>query len=412
MTTVSQTCKKAKDHAAAVAFCSDEERNAMLLLAAEALTGQAEQLIAENQKDLALCARGEQFKDRLLLTESRIAAIAEGLKQLTALPCPVGETIGESVTKNGMRISRVRVPFGVVGVIYEARPNVTADAIGLCLKSGNAVVLRGSKDACRSNAAIVAAIKSALKRGGFDPEFIQLLEDCSREGAVEFMRQKGLIDVLIPRGGAALIQSALENAAVPVIETGTGNCHIYLENSADLSKALPVLINAKTQRTSVCNAAESLVADRVFAERHLSEIVSALREKGVEIVGDELSRRICPDIAPASEQDFYTEFLALKISVKIVENIGEAISFINEHSTGHSEAIVTENGECAERFLREIDSACVYVNASTRFTDGFEFGFGAEMGISTQKLHARGPMGLRELTSYKYLIRGNGQIRE
>lgn len=410
--TVSEICKKAKDHAAAVAFCSDAERNAMLSLAADALIGHAAEILAENQKDLELCTRGEQFKDRLLLTESRIGGIAEGLRKLTKLPCPVGEVVEEHTAENGLRISRVRVPFGVAGIIYEARPNVTADAVGLCLKSGNAVVLRGSKDSYRSNAAIVSAIKSAFKENGFDPEFIQLLSDCSREGAVEFMRQKGLVDVLIPRGGAALIQSALENATVPVIETGTGNCHIYFENSAELSKALPVLINAKTQRTSVCNAAESLVLDRAFAEKHLAEIVAALEEKGVEIVGDERSRALCPEIAPATEEDFYTEFLALKISVKIVEGVGEAIAFINEHSTHHSEAIMTENDGAARRFLREIDSACVYVNASTRFTDGFEFGFGAEMGISTQKLHARGPMGLRELTSYKYLVHGDGQIRE
>lgn len=409
--TVSEACKKARANAAAVAFSTEEEKNAMLLLAANALTARSEEILAANARDVGLCTRGEQFKDRLLLTRSRIEGIAEGLKKLISLPCPVGEVIEEHTTETGLRISRVRVPFGTVGIIYEARPNVTADAVGLCLKSGNAVVLRGSKDAYFSNEAIVAAIKDALKSGGFNPEFIQLLEDCSRDGATEFMRQKGILDVLIPRGSAALIQSAVENATVPVIETGTGNCHIYIENSAELSKALPILINAKTQRTSVCNAAESLVVDRAFARKQLSVLVAALKEKGVEIVGDEESREICPEILPAREEDFYAEFLSLKISVKITEHIGEAIAFINEHSTGHSEAIVTESDEAAERFLREIDSACVYVNASTRFTDGFEFGFGAEMGISTQKLHARGPMGLRELTSYKFMIRGSGQIR-
>lgn len=410
--TISETCLLAKAHANAAAFSTEEEKNEMLALAAEALLSRTEEILRENEKDVASCTRGDQFCDRLLLTPSRIAGIAEGLKKLVNLPCPVGEVIERHTTENGLLIERVRVPFGVVGIIYEARPNVTADAIGLCLKSGNAVVLRGSKDAYRSNAAIVSVIKTALRTGGFDPEFIQLLEDCSRDGAREFMRQKGALDVLIPRGSASLIQSALENATVPVIETGTGNCHIYLEKTADPKKALPILLNAKTQRTSVCNAAESLVLDRAYAEVHLPELVSALAEKGVEIVGDELSRSICPQIAPATEEDFYTEYLALKISVKIVENCDEAIAFINEHSTKHSEAIVTENAECAEKFLREIDSACVYVNASTRFTDGFEFGFGAEMGISTQKLHARGPMGLRELTSYKFLIRGNGQIRK
>lgn len=383
----------------------------MLSLAAGALLSRAEEIVAANARDLRRFSREESLRDRLTLNQSRIAGIAEGLQKLISLPCPVGETIEEHTTETGLLISRVRVPFGVVGIIYEARPNVTADAIGLCLKSGNAVVLRGSKDAYETNEAIVSVIKDALRGGGFNPEFIQLIEDCSREGAAEFMRQKGNLDVLIPRGGAALIQSTLENANVPVIETGTGNCHIYLENSADIKKAVSILVNAKTQRTSVCNAAESLVVDRAFAEDHLPELVAALKNKGVEIVGDEQSRKICPEISPASENDFYTEYLALKISVKTVENIGEAIAFINEHSTGHSEAIVTENHENAERFLREIDSACVYVNASTRFTDGFEFGFGAEMGISTQKLHARGPMGLRELTSYKFLIKGSGQIR-
>ncbi len=408
---VSDTCKTAKQNAYAVAFSSEEDKNAMLSLAADALVSHSQEIIAANARDLQRFTRGESLRDRLVLDQSRIAGIAEGLKKLMALPCPVGEIIEEHTTGSGLQISRVRVPFGVVGIIYEARPNVTADAIGLCLKSGNAVVLRGSKDAYFSNFAIVSVIKGALKSGGFNPEFIQLLEDCSREGAAEFMRQKGILDVLIPRGSAALIQSTLENATVPVIETGTGNCHIYLENSADMNKALPILINAKTQRTSVCNAAESLVVDRAFAQKHLPELVAALKEKGVEIVGDEVSRAICPDIQPASEEDFYTEYLVLKISVKVVENIDEAIPFINEHSTGHSEAIITENDAYAERFLREIDSACVYVNASTRFTDGFEFGFGAEMGISTQKLHARGPMGIRELTSYKFLIKGNGQIR-
>ena len=346
-----------------------------------------------------------------MLNEQRIAGIAEGLKKLIALPCPVGEVIERHTAASGITIERVRVPFGVIGIVYESRPNVTADAIGLCIKSGNAVVLRGSKDALRSNIAIVTSIKEALKAGGFDPSFIQLITDKTREGAHEFMRQKGLIDVLIPRGSKTLIDSALENATVPVIETGTGNCHIYLERSADIKKAIPILINAKTQRTSVCNAAESLVVDRSFAEAHMKEICDALTAKQVELVGDAEACALDRRIAPATEEDFYTEYNALKMSVKIVSGIDEAIPFINEHSTSHSEAIVTEDEAAGERFLREIDSACVYKNASTRFSDGFEFGFGAEMGISTQKLHARGPMGLRELTSYKFVIRGSGQTR-
>lgn len=410
--TISETCQKAKKSAGAVAYSAEKEKNEMLSLAAEALLTHADEILKANGEDLARFTREDSLRDRLRLDTFRIAGIADGLKKLIALPCPVGEVIERNRTETGLLIERVRVPFGVVGIIYEARPNVTADAIGLCIKSGNAVVLRGSRDAYRSNAAIVSTVKNALKEGGYDPEFIQLIEDCSREGAREFMRQKGFLDVLIPRGSASLIQSALENASVPVIETGTGNCHIYLENSADLKKAIPVLLNAKTQRTSVCNAAESLVVDGDFAKRYLPQIVSALTEKGVELVGDEASRAICPAMGVASEEDYYTEYLALKMSVKIVSDIDEAIAFINEHSTGHSEAILSEDARAQERFLNEIDSACVYVNASTRFTDGFEFGFGAEMGISTQKLHARGPMGLRELTSYKFLIRGNGQVRQ
>lgn len=410
--TIEQTCRLVKEHSQSVAYLSDEERNKMLDVCADALLSRKEEILAANAKDAENCTRGEQFRDRLLLTEKRLAGIAEGLLQLKKIPCPVGELIEEHETESGLHIRRVRVPFGVVGMIYEARPNVTADAIGLCLKSGNAVALRGSKDAYLSNLAIVTAIKEGLKGAGFDPDFIGLIEDCTREGAVTFMKQRGLIDVLIPRGSASLIRSALENAAVPVIETGTGNCHVYVENSADLKKAIPILVNAKTQRTSVCNACESLVVDRAFARARLGELLAPLADLGVEIVGDEESRALCSLVKPATEEDFYTEFLAMKISVKIVENLSEAIAFINEHSTRHSEAIVTENLAAASEFLQKIDSACVYHNASTRFTDGFEFGFGAEMGISTQKMHARGPMGLKELTSYKFLIYGNGQIRK
>ncbi|MCI8499963.1 MAG: glutamate-5-semialdehyde dehydrogenase [Clostridia bacterium] len=409
--TVRETCLAAKAAVSAIAYSGEDEKNAMLAAAADALTANTDVIIAANREDLLVFSRGEQLRDRLMLTDERIAAIAEGLRQLAALACPVGEVLEKTTRADGLQIERVRVPFGVVGIIYEARPNVTADAIGLCIKSGNAVVLRGSADAFRTNRMIVQIMKEAIARAGFDAGFIQLLEDCSREGAREFMRQKGVLDVLIPRGSASLIRSTLENATVPVIETGTGNCHIYIERSARLQTMLSVVLNAKTQRPSVCNACESLVIDRAFAQEHLGELIAALKERGVEVVGDKESRALCADISAATEEDFYTEFLALKLSVKIVENGAEAIAFINKHSTGHSEAILTENEELAERFLREVDSACVYVNASTRFTDGFEFGFGAEMGISTQKLHARGPMGLRELTSYKYLIRGSGQIR-
>lgn len=409
--TVSETCRLAKENAHAIAYSAEAEKNAMLIAAADALELQAEDILKENREDLLAFSRGEQLRDRLTLTKKRIADVAAGLRELVALKCPVGEVTESFRNKDGLLIERVRVPFGVVGIIYEARPNVTADAVGLCVKSGNAVVLRGSSDAARSNRKIVEIMKTAICRAGFNPEFIQLLEDRSREGAREFMRQKGVLDVLIPRGSAALIQSAVENATVPVIETGTGNCHIYIEKSADKQKALSIVLNAKTQRPSVCNACESLVFDSASAPVFLPEIAAALSERGVELVGDEESRKLCPLIGPASEEDFFTEFLALKLSVKIVNDCAGAIAHINVHSTGHSEAIITDDAAVAERFLREIDSACVYVNASTRFTDGFEFGFGAEMGISTQKLHARGPMGLKELTSYKFVIRGSGQIR-
>ena len=409
--TIAETCRLAKEHAGAAAYSTEEEKNAMLARAADALVARQEEILAANREDLAHFTREDSLRDRLLLNEKRIAAMAEGLRKLMALPCPVGEVIETHTTESGLDIARVRVPFGVVGIIYEARPNVTADAVGLCLKSGNAVVLRGSKDARRSNQTIVAVMKEAIAAGGADPAFIQLLEDCSREGAREFMRQKQYLDVLIPRGSASLIQSTLENASVPVIETGTGNCHVYVEAHADLAMAKAILLNAKTQRISVCNACESLVVDEAFAAAHLSALVAPLIEKGVELVGDARACALVPAIKPAAEQDFYTEFLAMKLSVKIVENVSEAVAFINEHSTHHSECIVTADEDAARTFLEKIDSACVYHNASTRFTDGFEFGFGAEMGISTQKLHARGPMGLRELTSYKFVVRGSGQVR-
>ena len=409
--TVEERCRLAKESAPYLARTTETEKNEMLSVAAEALVADTEEILRANAEDIAVCTRGAQFEDRLRLTPARISAMAEGLNALRALPCPVGEVIERHTAASGIKIERVRVPFGVIGVIYEARPNVTADAIALCLKSGNAVVLRGSKDAYRSNAAIVNCIKRAWEKAGFLAEFVQLLEDCTREGAATFMRQKKYLDLLIPRGGASLIQSALENATVPVIETGTGNCHVYVEKTADLEMAKTILVNAKTQRTSVCNACESLVVDKEFAEKHLADLLAPLQERGVEMVGDEAAQRLCPFVLPATEEDFYTEFLALKISVKVIDGVEKAIAFINEHSTKHSEAIVTRDEEAGEKFLREIDSACVYVNASTRFSDGFEFGFGAEMGISTQKLHARGPMGLRELTTYKFVIHGDGQTR-
>lgn len=411
MMTVSEVCRKAKENVRAIELASENDMNTMLSAAARALRDNAKSIIEENKKDIAACTRGAQFVDRLMLDEKRIDGIAAGLEKLIELPSPVGEILEERTLYNGLLLRRVRVPIGVLGIIYEARPNVTADAIGLAIKSGNAVVLRGSKDAILSNRAITSVIKSAIRSAGYDPEFIQLIEDTSREGATEFMKMNGVVDVLIPRGSAGLIQNAVQNATVLIIETGTGNCHVYFEDTADIDKALPILINAKTQRTSVCNACESLLIDETFAQRHLREIVQSLRDKNVEIVACEKCRAIMPELAPASEEDFYTEFLALKISIKIVHGVDEAIAHINKYGTHHSDSIVTNDAAAAEKFLNEVDSAAVYVNASTRFTDGFEFGLGAEMGISTQKLHARGPMGLRELTSYKYQVTGNGQIR-
>ena len=409
--TVSEVCRKAKENVRAISLASECDMNAMLDAAAKALRERACEIIAENRKDMAACTRGPQFVDRLMLDEKRIDGIATGLEKLMELKCPVGEVLEERTLYNGLRLRRVRVPLGVIGIIYEARPNVTADAIGLAIKSGNAVVLRGSKDAILSNKIITSIIKSAIREAGYNPEFVQLIEDTTREGATQFMRMKGVVDVLIPRGSAGLIQNAVQNATVPIIETGTGNCHVYFENTADIGKALPILINAKTQRTSVCNACESLLIDEAFAKKYLPETVKALRDKNVEIVACEKCREIMPELAPASEEDYYTEYSDLKISVKIVSGVDEAIAHINQYGTHHSDSIVTEDAAAAEKFLNEIDSAAVYVNASTRFTDGFEFGLGAEMGISTQKLHARGPMGLRELTTYKYQIKGNGQVR-
>lgn len=409
--TVKEVCLKAKDNLSAISLASEADMNRMLAAAAAALRAQSSYIIAENQKDLLSCTRGAQFADRLMLDEKRIDGIAQGLEKLIELHCPVGEVLEERTLYNGLQLRRVRVPLGVLGIIYEARPNVTADAIGLAIKSGNAIVLRGSKDAILSNKAVTKVIKDAIRAEGYNPEFIQLIEDVTHEGATRFMRMNGIVDVIIPRGGAGLIRNAVENATVPVIETGTGNCHVYFEKSADLSKGIPILINAKTQRTSVCNACESLLLDAEIAEKHLPEIVASLRDKNVEIVACEECRKIVPDLAPATEEDYYAEFLALKISVKVVRSVQEAIEHINRYGTHHSDSIVTEDKAAAEKFLNEVDSAAVYVNASTRFTDGFQFGLGAEMGISTQKLHARGPMGLRELTSYKYQIVGNGQIR-
>ena len=392
---------------------SEMKSKALLAIADELVKNSAE-ILKENAKDLDVLLKNTEksgFYDRLKLTEERIQQIAEGVRQVDNLPDPVGEITEMVKRPNGLMIGRKRVPLGVIGIIYEARPNVTVDAAALCLKTSNACILRGGSEAINSNKVLAKIMKKALRSAGVTEDAISLVEDTSRETAAEMMRLNEYIDVLIPRGGAGLIKTVVNTATVPVIETGTGNCHIYVEKSADIDMAANIIENAKTTRVSVCNAAESLLVDREIAANALPVIYERLREHGVEVFGCEETCKIIKDAVPATEEDYKTEYLDYKISVKIVENTDEAIDHINRYSTKHSEAIITSDYEKSQRFLQEVDSAAVYVNASTRFTDGFEFGFGAEIGISTQKLHARGPLGLRELTTSKYIIYGNGQIR-
>lgn len=413
MTALQETGQKAVQAKYEVQKLSEKEKNRALLTIAEALVTETDRILAANEKDLA---RAEEkgmkagLIDRLRLTEERIKGMAEGIEKVTQLPDPVGELLETIHRPNGLVIEKRRVPLGVVGIIYESRPNVTADAFSLCFKSGNAVILKGGSDALYSNKAIVSVIREGLEKSGVTEDAISFIDVTDRAVTMEFMKMKEYVDVLIPRGGAGLIRSVVENSTIPVIETGTGNCHIYIDEDADLAKAIPIIINAKTQRLGVCNACESLVVHEKIREKLLPDLAKALSEKSVEIRGDEKIGEVI-NCVPATEEDYGTEYLDAIISVKTVKNVDEAIAHINKYNTKHSEAIITENREHAEKFLNEVDAACVYVNASTRFTDGFEFGFGAEIGISTQKLHARGPMGLRELTSYKYRITGNGQIR-
>lgn len=391
-----------------------EEKNRGLKAAAEALLQNTEKILVENQKDMENAARNgmsDGLKDRLRLTPERIKAMAEGLNQVAELPDCIGEVMEEFERPNGLKIQKVRVPMGVIGIIYEARPNVTADAFGLCFKTGNAVILKGGSDALYSNMAIVEVLREALENCGFPGDAIQLIADTDRQVTVEFMKLKEYVDVLIPRGSARLIQSVVDNSTIHVIETGTGNCHVYVDKAADLDMAARIIYNAKTQRIGVCNACESLVIHSSVRERFLPKLAEILSTKNVELRGDKRVQEILPDCIPATEEDYGREYLDYILSLKTVDNIEEAIAHINKYNTKHSECIVTEDEAAAVKFLNEIDAACVYWNASTRFTDGFEFGFGAEIGISTQKLHARGPMGLKELTSYKYTIYGNGQIR-
>lgn len=393
---------------------SIEKKNQVLQKAATALVTASEQILTANQKDYEIAKEGgmsESLLDRLQLTDARIEAMAEGLEQIAQLPDPLGEVIESFERPNGLLIRKIRVPMGVIGIIYEARPNVTADAFGLCFKTGNAVILKGGKDAFYSNEAITRIIRGALEEEQVNPDAVQLITNNDRSVTTAFMKLKQYVDLLIPRGGAGLIRAVVENSTIPVIETGTGNCHIYVDEDADLQKAIPIIINAKTQRIGVCNACESLLVHEKIADTFLPMLGKALQEKKVEIRGDEKVVEQIPGAVPATEEDYGTEYLDYIVSMKTVASTKEAIDHINRYNTRHSDAIITENKEHAEQFLQGVDSACVYVNASTRFTDGFEFGFGAEIGISTQKLHARGPMGLKELTTYKYNIIGNGQIR-
>ena len=412
--TLTEICQKAFNAKYEVQNLSTEIKNKALLAVADEITNGSADIIAANGIDLDNAKKSGMHPgmiDRLTLNDKRIEAIAEGLRQVAALPDPIGEVMDEFTRPNGMRIKKVRVPMGVVGIIYESRPNVTPDAFALTFKSGNAVILKGGSDCIHSNIAITKAIKKALEASGVTPEAIQLIEDTDREVTKQFMTMKQYVDVLIPRGSAGLIRAVTENSNIPVIETGTGNCHIYVDKDADLEKAIPIIINAKTQRIGVCNAAESLVVHEDIKDKFLPLFRKAMKEHNVEVRADKESRPLIENALEATEEDFGKEYLDYIISVKTVKNVDEAIAHINKYNTGHSECIVTENKETAQRFLDRVDAACVYVNVSTRFTDGFEFGLGAEIGISTQKLHARGPMGLKELTSYKYEITGEGQIR-
>ena len=407
--------KKAKEAAVVLATLSTPVKNKALLASADAIMAAKEDILEKNKEDVeAALANGIKgaFIDRLTLTDARVADMAEGLRQVAKLDDPVGEVLSMKKLDNGLVVGQKRVPMGVIGIIFEARPNVTADAFGLCLKAGSAVILRGGKEAFKTNHAVVNAIRSALKAEGLPEDCVQMVPDTSRETANEMMRLNGYLDVLIPRGGAGLINSVVQNSTVPVIQTGVGNCHVYVDESADFEKAAKIVINAKTQRPGVCNACESLLVHEKIAEAFLPAVGKALQDKKVEIRGDEATQKLVDGSVPATEEDWGTEYADYILSARVVKDIDEAIAHIRTYSTGHSEAIVTENYTNAQRFLNEVDAAAVYVNASTRFTDGGQFGFGAEIGISTQKLHARGPMGLKELTTTKYIIYGDGQIRE
>ena len=406
--------KKAKEASYELGAASTKEKDKALLAMAQELIENTNEILEANRIDLKnaeIKGTPKAMLDRLALDKDRIKAMAEGLKEVVNLQDPVGEVVSMWQRPNGLQIGQKRVPMGVIGIIYESRPNVTCDAAGLCLKTGNVSILRGGSDAINSNKAIMVALTKGIERAGLPKECVQLIEDTSREVATEMMKLNEYIDVLIPRGGAGLIQSVVKNATVPVIETGTGNCHIYVDESCDFDMAVKIAVNAKASRPSVCNAAEKLLVNEKIAKDFLPIAVKVLRENGVVLRGDEASQAIINDIEKANEEDWSKEYLDYIMAVKIVKDVDEAINHINKYGTGHSEAIITESYKNSQKFLQRVDAAAVYVNASTRFTDGSEFGFGAEIGISTQKLHARGPMGLKELTTIKYIIYGNGQIR-
>ncbi len=411
---VLEKAQKAKEASARLSVISTEVKNKALREMGERIKDKASEILAANKIDIEAANKKQLSKtlvDRLTLNEQRIQAMIEGLETVKKLPDPIGETMAQWDRPNGLHIIKQRVPLGVIGIIYEARPNVTVDAAALCLKAGNAVILRGGSDAINSNKALVKVISEAACKAGIPEGAIELIETTDRSAVNELLKLNRYINVLIPRGGKELIQMVVQNSTVPVIETGEGNCHAYVHEDANLEKAVSIVVNAKVQRPSVCNAIESLLVDKKIAASFIPKIIESLRAYKVEIRGCQQTRAIDPSVIAATEEDFYTEYLDLILAIKIVSGIKEAINHINKYGTHHSEVIITENKTAAEKFTREIDSAAVFVNASTRFTDGFEFGFGAEIGISTQKLHARGPMGLPELTSYKYIILGNGQVR-
>ena len=414
MNELTEIGKRAKEASKQLAHLNTDQKNQVLLLAAELLEKSMPDLLEANAADLK---QGEEMGlkgaivERLSLTDDRIRGIAEGLREIVQLEDPIGEIEEMKKRPNGLLIGKKRVPLGVVGVIYESRPNVTADVAGLCIKTGNVCVLRGGKEAFRSNNALVKIFHQAIFECGLDPHMVQLVQDTSRESAIAMMKLNAYLDILIPRGGAGLIQAVVQNSTVPVIETGVGNCHIYVDEAADLEKAVAIVYNAKTHRPGVCNAAESLLIHKKVAVEVLPDIGKALKEGKVEIRGDRWTCELVPDATSATEEDWSTEYLDLIISSKVVGSVEEAVDHINRYGSMHSESIITENYSHAQYFLDRVDAAAVYVNASTRFTDGFEFGYGAEIGISTQKLHARGPMGLKELTTSKYIIYGSGQTR-